>query len=286
MKAELQPGFIEEVTIRLIKPSPHPLRENLGPINELADSISKKGLLEPILIRPIDQAFEIIAGNRRLKACKTLGMRKIMCHILYFDDKGAYEASLIENLQQRNLNAVEEARAFKKYVDDYGYGGESELARKIGKSEQYVSQRLRLLTLPQNVLSEVTRRLVNPSQAYELLGLEEDEQRALSDFVAKNKVPSKMVRKLAKEVKSNQDPFSMFNPHEPSDRRIYKTLQKTILLLKTTMIRLDDIIDHVDEENWVLKETLAAQRVAIHQQIDELIRLRIKLNKAEYVKAF
>jgi ParB family transcriptional regulator, chromosome partitioning protein len=286
LSQELHPGFIEEVEMRLIKRSPQPIRGNLGPINELAASISEKGLLEPIVIRPVDGRFEIVAGNRRLAACKSLGMRKVVCHILDFTEKEAYEAALIENVQHRTLDAVDEARAFKRYVDDYGYGGESELARKIGKSEQYVSQRLQLLTLPRDVLMKVTRRLVSASQASELLGLDREEQSLLSDLVAGTKVPSKTVRRLAKEIKSYQDPFEAPDIREMKDRHIQRTLSKCILLLKTTLIRLDDVIQHMDENNWMAREVIMTDRTVIHDQIDRLIKLRIRLNRAEYVKGF
>ena len=259
--------------------------ENLGSLGELAASISEKGLLEPIVVRPLEDKFEIVAGNRRLAACKSLGMRKVICHILSFNEKEAYEAALIENVQHRTLNAVEEARAFKKYVDDYGYGGVSELARKIGKSEQYVSLRLRLLTLPDRVLKDVTSRLVTPSQASELLGLDEQEQAALSDFVTRNRVPAKTVRRLAKEIKSYEDPFSALGISGADTRHIQRVLKKIILLLKTTMIRLDEIIKTLDDNDWVTRDVLVTNRTAIHDQIDRLIKLRIKLNRDEYVNA-
>ena len=103
---------------------------------ELTSSIRQQGLLEPIVVRPLDDGFEVVAGNRRLDACKKAGMRKISCNILYLSDKEAYEVSLIENVQHKTLDAIEEAEAFKSYVEEYGYGGESELASRIGKSQQ------------------------------------------------------------------------------------------------------------------------------------------------------
>jgi len=285
MKQELHPGYIEEVEIKLIKRSPRPLRKNLGSIGDLAASISENGLLEPIVIRPLEDRFEIVAGNRRLAACKSLGMRKVPCHILSLNEKEAFEAALVENLQHQTLNAVEEAQAFQTYVDGYGYGGVSELARRIGMSEQYVSQHLKLLTLPKDVLEKVTGRLVSPSQALELLGLDERDQRTLSDLVIREGIPSKVVRKLAKEVKTYPDPFFAPEVHGEDVRHVQKTLNKCILLLRTTLIRLDDVIRHLDENNLVEREELLCDRTMIHNQIDRLIRLRIKLNRTEYVKA-
>lgn len=99
-------------------------------------SIQQKGLLEPIVVRPVEKAFEVVAGNRRFEACKKLGWRSIPCHVVELDDKEAFEVSILENVQRETLNPIEEGRAYRNYVDECGYGGESELARKIGKSQE------------------------------------------------------------------------------------------------------------------------------------------------------
>lgn len=278
MQSDLPPGLFEEVEVRLLRRSAQSLRDDLGSTEELAASISEKGLLQPIIARPMENGFEIVAGNRRLAACRSLGMRKIHCHVIELDEKEAFEVALIENIQHETLNPVEEARAIKKYVDTYGYGGESELARKIGKSEQYISQRVRLLSLPADVLTKVSRRLVTFSSAVELIGLEEQSQRVVSDLVATERVSSRSVRRLVKNIKTAEDPFSLPEDHG-NNHRAYRVLGKCIGLLRTSLVRLDDIIVHLDDNEWVLRETLLAHRTTIHQQIDALIRLRTKLSK-------
>ncbi|MGC8912085.1 MAG: ParB/RepB/Spo0J family partition protein, partial [Nitrososphaeria archaeon] len=131
-------GFIEELEVYRIHSPKYSLRSDLGRLDELITSIEEKGLLEPIVVRPVEDGFEVVAGCRRLEACKRLGWRKIPCHIIELDDREAYEVSLIENLQHKTLDPIEEALAFKRYVDEYGWGGMSELARRVGKSVQYV----------------------------------------------------------------------------------------------------------------------------------------------------
>lgn len=200
--------------------------------------------------------------------------------MIELDEKEAYEVALIENIQHETLNPVEEARAIKRYVDTYGYGGESELARRIGKSEQYVSQRIRLLSLPPDVLTKVSRRLISLSNAVELIGLEEPSQRMVSDMMINENMPSRFVRRLVKNIRSVDDPF-LFPDGLNDNRRAYRVLGKCIGLLRTSLIRFDDIIDHLDEGEWVLKETLLTHRTSLHQQIDALIRLRNKIGKAE-----
>jgi len=281
------PGFVEEVELRLIKHSWRPLREDLGSLADLTTSIAQKGLLHPLVVRPVDKGFEVIAGHRRLEACRRLGMRKILCHVMQLDDKEAFEASLIENLQHRTLNPMEEARAFEKYVKDYGYGGESELARRIGKSEQYVSQRICLLDLPKEVQDNITRRLVTLSQAAEMLGLEPEDQDLLVQQITKDKLSSREVRKLAKLLKAKDAEFlTPYYPFKEYDsgkhgRKVSKALAKSIASLRTSLIRFDDIIGHLDGGDWVVIEALTSARRQIHEQIDMLIRLDMRTKKIE-----
>ena len=134
---------MEEIEISNILPPQNKLRSVLEDVNELAQSIKRLGLLQPIIVRSNKVDFEIIAGNRRFKACKILGLKKILCHIVQLDDRSAFEVSLVENVQNHSLHPVDEGLAFKKYVHEFGWGGISELAHKICKSPSYVSRRIK-----------------------------------------------------------------------------------------------------------------------------------------------
>lgn len=121
----LAKGIMEELDSRRISLSPftyRPTSFNSHDIDELASSIRNNGLLNPIIVRMNKEKFEIVAGNRRYLACKKLGWRNIMCHIVEVDDKDAYELYLTENIQRKSFDPIEEARAFKTYVVDYGWG--------------------------------------------------------------------------------------------------------------------------------------------------------------------
>ena len=122
-------------------------------VEDLADSIKKIGLLQPIVVRTTEgsEGFEIVAGNRRYSACRQLGWRKITCHIVELDDKGAFEIALAENVQRQTLNPVEEGLAFRKYVNEFGWGGVSELAQKISESQ---------LCMQTNEVNRITKRCV------------------------------------------------------------------------------------------------------------------------------
>lgn len=259
LSSYVQPGFVEELDVGRIRPSKHFPRSKFRSVDELMASVLEVGLLEPIVVRPMteqNRGFEIVAGNRRLEACKRLGMRKIPSHIVEFDDREAYEASLIENIQHRTLDPVEEAEAFKKYVDDYGYGGISELAKRIGKSASYVSRRIALLKLPDNVKEELLRRRKTPSIAQELLSLDEEDRNGITELEIheKNVVTQREVGRIIRHVKKNGgnhhctdgeadlvEAQSYYSVEERRGNSLSRVLAKTITALKLYIERLDDI---------------------------------------------
>jgi len=143
-------SIVEQIEMKMIRPSQFAVRDKFQKMtNEdetLHISIREHDLLQPILIRPISHGFEIVAGHRRFHACRSLRWRFIPCKIREMSDKQAYEIQLTENMQRKAMDPVEEAEAFRRYVMDFGWGGVSELAQKIGKSEEYVSHRIQLLS--------------------------------------------------------------------------------------------------------------------------------------------
>lgn len=147
-------GQIDNLFIKEIILPEHCLRKAYGDsdIKEISYSIQINGLLQPIIVRPKDDGlFEIVAGCRRYLSCKTLGWKKIPCHIVHLNNKQTFEISLIENISRRSISAMEEAIAFKKYVYDNGWGSINELSTKIGKSSSYITKRIALLSLPLDI---------------------------------------------------------------------------------------------------------------------------------------
>ena len=102
-------GMIEDIKVNLIRPFKYDYRCEKDELDDLSHSIRQKGLLQPILVRNKESYYEIIAGHRRYEACKKLGWKKIICHIVELDDKDAFEVSLIENIQRKSLNVIEES---------------------------------------------------------------------------------------------------------------------------------------------------------------------------------
>ena len=191
----------ERLPLHIIKPAQVQTRiyaslsQQQESIDELSRSIKKHGLLQPIIVRPINQGFEIVAGHRRFQACKILRWKTIPVMVKDVSDKDAFEIQLVENIQRKTLDPTEEAQAFKLYVRDYGWGGITYLAETIMKSEQYVSSRIQLLKLPQNVIDKVKSGELKVSHAFELLSLEGKSLENMSDDIISKNMSVKDIRR-------------------------------------------------------------------------------------------
>jgi len=138
---------IRMISISKINPNPHQARNELGNIKELVTSIKEKGVLEPILVRPKDGKYEIIAGERRYIAAKTAELREIPCIEMNIEDNEAMEISLIENLQRKDLDVFEEADGLNALADMYGYN-HNEIAEKIGKARSTITEIINISKIP------------------------------------------------------------------------------------------------------------------------------------------
>src|SRR5437016_10283234 len=143
---------------------------------ELGASIREHGVLQPILVRPAGEEYEIIAGERRWRASKLAGKETVPAIVERFDDATALEIALIENLQREDLSPLDEAVIYKKMTDELGYSIR-QLAGKLGKDKGYVENRLRLASAPDDVREMVAKRYDTLSAAYELMKLENPRRR-------------------------------------------------------------------------------------------------------------
>jgi len=159
-------------SINSISPNPFQPRQLFDPsaIEELAASIREKGLLQPLLVRRAGDAYELIAGERRWRASKLAGITEVPIIIRDVDDREALELALIENVQREDLNPVEEARAYRRLVDEFRLSQE-DIAHRVGKSRSAVTNSMRLLHLPADVLAQLESGELSPGHARTLLGL-------------------------------------------------------------------------------------------------------------------
>jgi ParB family chromosome partitioning protein len=188
---------IREIPVNKILPNPAQPRLSYeeDSLTELADSIREHGVLQPILVRPVGQQYELIAGERRWRASSLAQRDTIPAIVAEFDDQTALEVSIIENLQREDVSPLEEAAMFRK-MTDLGYSVRT-LAQKIGKDKGYVENRMRLADAPPEIRELVSVRKDTISHAYELMKIgDERTRRRLAKKVAAGELTLAKLRTL------------------------------------------------------------------------------------------
>lgn len=175
-------------------------RFNQDTLEELARSIKEHGVLQPVIVRSVDGAYELVAGERRWRAAKLAGLNTIPTLIVDINEQEAAEMALIENLQRDDLSVWEEARAYKQFMENFHYTQE-QMAEKVGKSRSHVANTLRILTLPEEIQMLVAEGQISAGHARTLLALPEEEQRFLAFEIVKNKLSVRAIEKMVKEKK-------------------------------------------------------------------------------------
>ena len=177
---------------------------NEDSIKELALSIKEVGIIEPIIVRKVNEKYEIIVGERRVKAAKLLGLKEIPAIIKELSDEQAYKIILVENIQRDNVSPVEEATTFKKIMDAEKIK-EDELSKKIGKSELSIVNKLKLLTLSQNVQKAITNKKISEKHARILLKLDnKEEQDKYLNKIIEEKLTIKELNNLIKKKEEKE----------------------------------------------------------------------------------
>jgi ParB family chromosome partitioning protein len=161
-----------EVDVEAIVPSPMQPRSHFdeGSLEGLADSIRSHGIVQPLLVRRQGEGYELIAGERRWRAAKLAGLTKVPVVVRDVPDKDLLEIALIENIQRENLNAIEEAQAYKRLIETVGLTQE-ELAARVGRDRSYITNYLRLLKLPDDLQQLVVEGRLSTGHARTILGL-------------------------------------------------------------------------------------------------------------------
>src|SRR5450432_11819 len=176
---------VQLVSLAGIVPSPLQPRREFGreALEELVDSIRQRGIIQPLIVRPVNRQFELIAGERRWRAAKEIGLTEAPVIVRQATDLEVLELSLIENLQRSDLNPIEEAQAYARLAGEFGMR-QDDIAQKVGKSRASVANAMRLLDLDQQVQTWVVQNLLSVGHAKVLLGLKtHDEQRLLAERV-------------------------------------------------------------------------------------------------------
>ncbi len=168
-------------------------------LQELANSIKEHGVFQPIIVKKSIKGYEIIAGERRVKASRMAGLETIPAIIRDFNDTQMMEIALLENLQRENLNAIEEATAYKKLQDTLNLTQE-ELAKRLGKSRSHITNMLGILTLPESIKEEIVKNNISMGHARVLSKLEdENQQQELLNKIIKDGISVRQLEELTQE---------------------------------------------------------------------------------------
>ena len=204
---------IQKINISQITPNPSQPRKNFKDedLKELSSSIKNQGLIQPIIVKPTDDnQFQIIAGERRWRACQLNGMHEVECVIKNLDDTNVLEAALIENIQREDLNVIEEANAYKGLINIKGINNEN-LAKLIGKSSSHVSNILRLLELDKKIQQMVINGDLSMGHARALIGVPDAINKAKE--IIEKKLSVRQIEKITSEFKKNKTKKILKDPN-------------------------------------------------------------------------
>ena len=200
-----------KIPVDEIRPNPYQPRKvfNDEALKELSSSIKQHGVFTPILVKKSIQGYDLIAGERRLRASKLAGLKDIPAIIVDFDDQEMMEIALLENIQREDLNVIEEAKAYEKLIQRLGYTQE-QLAHRVGKSREHITNLLRLLKLPEDVQEYVVSKQLSMGHVRALLGLKTSMRK-----VAKQAIDQGLsVRKVEQIVKDTNNKKTIEKPKE------------------------------------------------------------------------
>jgi ParB-like partition proteins len=201
--------FVVEIDINKIEPNPNQPRKRFeeSALESLAQSIEECGVIQPIIVRKKDDYYELIAGERRWRASKIAGLKKIPSIVREMKEEALFEVALIENLQREDLNAIEEANGYKRLSDEFGLS-QDDIAKRMAKSRSAVANAMRLLNLDVRVQNFVTEGRLSGGHARTLLSLENgDEQFELAERILEDSLSVRQVESLVKyrlEHKNNE----------------------------------------------------------------------------------
>lgn len=232
------------IPINKIDPNPHQARSELGDLQELMASIKAKGILEPILVRPKGDRFEIIAGERRYVAATNVGLKELPCIEMNVNDQEALELALIENLQRKDLDVFEEADGLRTLVDLYGYSHQ-QLAERIGKARSTVTEIINVSRIPLHLRNLCKKYgILSRSTLIEIAKLEklEDMEKLINQIIERG-LKREDTRELGKKIKGKTKKAGPFVfKFYPKDRKFFLKIE-----FKKEHVSKEELINILEE---------------------------------------
>ncbi len=243
--AEGSPPPLQRVALERIRPNPTQPRRRFpeASLRELADSIREHGLLEPIVVRRAEGEpgeFVIVAGERRWRAARMAGLQQVPVFVRELSDPIAFEAALVENLQREDLTPVEAALAFRRLREEHGYSTE-QLARRLGKSRVAVTNTMRLLRLPAEVLSLVDEGRLSEGHARALLGLQDPAaQRRLAEESIRQGWSVREVERQVRRARAEPERATLPGKRSPAKSPNVRALERRLAERLGTPVEVAD----------------------------------------------
>ena len=226
---------LRHVPVELLHPNPNNPRKHFAEedLESLAKSLKDKGLLQPLVVRPrADGSFEIVAGERRWRASQRAGIHELPVLIRELDDRETLEIALIENIQRSDLNALEEARAYRQLMDQYNYT-QQQLADSIGKSRSHIANTMRLLSLPEAIQIQIENGKLTAGHARSLVATEYPAE--MADQIIKLGLTVREAEDLARRNSVAPETKSLGSEKDADTRALEKTLTEALGL--STLIK-------------------------------------------------
>jgi len=222
---------LQHIGIEKIKPSTFQPRKvfDQNALDELADSIKEHGILQPIVVRKSGTGYELIAGERRWRACGQAGVHEVPAIVKEFSDEEVLQTALIENIQRQDLDPLEEAYAYKRLVDDYALTQE-EVAKSVGKSRVAVSNTLRLLKLPESILSHLAHGKISPGHARAIMMLDTvNTQEKLAEDIMRRGLSVRDAEVIARRMnKSSAKVATKAHTRSAAEEQVEEKLQEAL----------------------------------------------------------
>lgn len=242
----------QEIPIDMIEANPFQPRKDFNEehIKELAESIRSEGLLQPIVVRKQNDAFQLIAGERRLRACKHIGLKKIPARIIKVNDISSAIISLIENLQRENLNPIDEALGLASLIRDFDLTQEA-VAERVGKNRSTVANALRLLQLDKEIQGYLSKALLSTGHAKVILGIEDRAQRIL---LARKIIENGMSVRETEHFLKQQKSSSSVNNHKRNTNSVEQSVIHNLEKQMTSFLNTNVQLQHSAKKGKIVIE--------------------------------
>lgn len=229
-KNEKTGGGIDYIDINDIKPNSNQPRKTFDEdkLNELAASIEEHGLIQPLVLRKAEKGYEIVAGERRWRAARKIGIREIPCIVRELTDEENMLLAIIENMQREDLNPIEEAEGIRQMIDTYGLTQE-EVSKSVGKSRPYIANSLRLLRLPETVRKYIEDGSLSTGHAKAIAAVsDEKKQIELAEVAIRDGLSVRQLEKLAQQDKSGVKTRSRVKQKTADVKRVEEDLKNAL----------------------------------------------------------